>query len=450
MAALVAVAGRGSARFAVSGTASAEAGKKRAGIGLWFLRIAGIALLAWVLWNVGWHDSVTLLDESRITGEIVGEIPRTVDPPQDVALRLADGTVRTFRTTELRVVRVEDAAYPDVSEGILRIVGKSDKWKLALGALMFGAISHFGVWRWWILLRAVGVRVSFWTAHRLTFIGFFFNNVVPGATGGDVVKAVYVARGAQRRAPAVMTVLLDRLLGLLALALIAFAVVLTRLDETAYRQLSWFVFAFLGAAAFFAFVFLSRRARAVLRIETIVAKLPGGGLLGKIDQAIFEWRSKRRVLQWALLLSFANQLGIQVMMWTLAAGLHITTRSGEPVPIPDLMVVLPVAFIVSAIPAMPGGWGVREAAFAFWFHYVGVDRGPAVALSIVNGLVQLLWSVPGGAYFLAGRAAGEFTESAADVEANAESIVGASGAVSGAGSDAAGDAAGEDRATPSG
>ena len=46
-------------------------------------------------------------------------------------------------------------------------------------------------------LRAIGVRLSFWNAHRLTFIGFFFNNVVPGATGGDVVKAVYVARTAR-------------------------------------------------------------------------------------------------------------------------------------------------------------------------------------------------------------------------------------------------------------
>lgn len=383
---------------------------KKTGLGLWLLRVAGIALLVYVLWNVGWHDSVTLLDKTQVTGEIVGEIPRAVEPPGEVTLRLADGSLRTFGTAELQVVRVEDSAYPDVSEGVLRLVERSDKWKLALGALLFGLISQFGVWRWWILLRAIGVRLTFWTAHRLTFIGFFFNNVVPSATGGDVVKAVYVARGAQRRAPAVMTVLLDRLLGLLALALIAFAVILTKLEEKAYRELSWFVFLFLGGAALFAFVFMSRRARALLRIETIVSKLPGGGILAKIDQAIFEWRAKRKALQWALLLSFANQLGIQVMMWTLADGLHMTTRSGDPVPVLDFMVVLPVAFIVSAIPAMPGGWGVREAAFAFWFHFVGVDRGPAVALSILNGLVALLWSVPGGVYFLIGRAAGEFRE----------------------------------------
>jgi uncharacterized membrane protein YbhN (UPF0104 family) len=72
------------------------------------------------------------------------------------------------------------------------------------------------------------------------------------------------------------------------------------------------------------------------------------------------------------------------------------------------MVVLPVAFIVSAIPAMPGGWGVREAAFAVCLHFVGVDRGPAIALSVLAGLVQLVWSLPGGVYFLLGRAAGEF------------------------------------------
>ena len=37
-------------------------------------------------------------------------------------------------------------------------------------------------------LRDQGIRISFWAAHRLTYIGFFFNNVIPGATGGGAAR----------------------------------------------------------------------------------------------------------------------------------------------------------------------------------------------------------------------------------------------------------------------
>ena len=78
------------------------------------------------------------------------------------------------------------------------------------------------------------------------------------------------------------------------------------------------------------------------------------------------------------------------------------------------MVVLPVAFIVSALPMLPGGWGVREAAFAECFGYVGVARNPAIALSVLSGMTQLFWSLLGGVYFMIDRGAGVAPVSSAE------------------------------------
>lgn len=380
----------------------------------WLLRLVGLALLAFVVSRVDWRDSVVLPDGTVVPGEIVGDVPRGESPDDVVTLRVEGGAERPFRTADLAQDELGGDRFPRVNEGIFRIVRKSEPWLLLAGLVLFGFIAQVGVWRWQLLLRAQGIPLSFRQAHRLTFIGFFFNNVVPGPTGGDLIKAVYVARGTDRRAAAVMTVLVDRVLGLLALALIALGSLLTQLDNPAYRELSRFVFGFIALIVVGGVVFFSRRIRAALHIDRILARLPGAATIGKANEAMFAWRAHKGALVVGLLLSFLNQLSIQVMMWIIAAGLHVTTRAGDAVTPVDYMIVLPVAFIASSLPVLPGGWGLRETAFAVCFHFIGVDRNPAVALSVLNGMIGTFWSLLGGVYFLSGRAAGEFRPAPGD------------------------------------
>jgi len=371
------------------------------------MHLFGLALLAFVVWKIQWRDSIVLAapppDGTRRLGEIVGEIPQKWDEGARVAFKDEAGVETSYRRDELRVDAGTGA--PDVDEGLLRIVRRSEKGLLLLGLLIYGTITQIGVTRWWLLLRAQDIRIPYRTAHRLTFLGFFFNNVVPGPTGGDVVKAVYAVKSADahKRAQAVVTVVIDRVVGLLALALIAASVLVFKLEDPRYSELAVFIGLVLGGFVVASVLFFSRRVRALIRFESWSARLPGGALIRKADEAVFLWRNHKRDVVVALLLSFANQLSIQGLMILFAAALHVTTLSGGPVDWTTFMCVLPVAFIVSALPVLPGGWGVREAAFAYCFGLVGVGRNPAIALSVLNGMTQLFWGLLGGVYFLQGR-----------------------------------------------
>ena len=371
------------------------------------LRVAGLALVAYVFcFSVDWRDAVVLRDGTetgtRVVGEIIGEVPRHWDDSAAVAFRRSDdGSEHRYTAAEIQPDRATHV--PDVNEGIVRIVRRSDKVLLLVGLLLYGLITHIGVLRWWLLLRAQDVHVPFRLARRLTFVGFFFNNVVPGPTGGDLVKAVYIARRTERRAEAVVTVVVDRVVGIVALALIAACVLVFRLEDPQYRQLAVFIGLFLGGVVAASMLFFSRRVRSLLRVSSWSAKLPAGELIRRADEAIFRWRNHKRAVVVALLLSLANQLCIQGLMLLFAAGLHVTRSDGTALPWTAYMAVLPVAFIVSALPMLPGGWGIREAAFAICFGYVGVERNPAIALSVLNGVTQMLWSLLGGAFFLVDR-----------------------------------------------
>jgi len=81
---------------------------------------------------------------------------------------------------------------------IKRVLTTQPGW-LAAGGLALGGPILLGAWRWQILLAAQEVKIGYFLALRLTFVGMFFSTFIPGSTGGDLVKAYYVWRAADPR-----------------------------------------------------------------------------------------------------------------------------------------------------------------------------------------------------------------------------------------------------------
>jgi len=67
----------------------------------------------------------------------------------------------------------------------------------------------------------LGVPFRLIDSLRLSFVGTFFNLVIPGAVGGDLVKAAYLARMNLPRTQAIATLLIDRVVGLVGLFYLA-------------------------------------------------------------------------------------------------------------------------------------------------------------------------------------------------------------------------------------
>jgi uncharacterized protein (TIRG00374 family) len=261
-----------------------------------------------------------------------------------------------------------------------------------------------GALRWMLLLRAQGLVVTYWRAFRLTMIGFFFNNVLPGLTGGDIVKAVMIAQDhPEERPAAVGTVIVDRVLGLLVLALMSAAVLVFTYDR--YPQASIAVFGFLGAAALGIVVFFSRRVRSALKLDELAKKLPGASMLKKLDRAFFVYRSQKRTILEAVGLSVISHCGNIGAILCFGLGIGLDQRAGlEGSPVVAYLATVPIILIVSSLPVLPGGWGVGEAAFAYFFRTVGIwNLDLSIGLSVVQRTATLLFSLLGGAFFLTHR-----------------------------------------------
>ncbi|MBI5853508.1 MAG: flippase-like domain-containing protein [Planctomycetes bacterium] len=364
-----------------------------------------VGLFAWIIANIQWRDSIqrTAADESiveRVEGRIVGAWDRAV-------VHLAVGE----ETQEFKIGPIQGGGHIAVAPGLLTYFRQLDLTWFVLGALGYVASMAAASARWWWLLARNGIHVRMRSALRLTWIGVFFNNFVPGQTGGDLVKAVYIVRQSPgRRVAAAMSVVVDRVLGLGSLALLGAVVVLFDVDRFGWLALGiWAVLLAVCAIGVFAF---SRRLRRALGLDALLRRLPEkfAAALMKVDAAVFFYRDhKAGIFVWVVL-GALNHVITVASFFCMGEALRIG------VPPLEYFVLVPIALIGSAVPIAPNGWGVGEALFGKLFGtYAAVHVGPGVpdpeavmrtrgiALSVLYRLHTTLWSLVGGVMLLADR-----------------------------------------------
>src|SRR5207253_1892075 len=126
------------------------------------------------------------------------------------------------------------------------------RW-VGAGILSYVLVEVFAAFRWQILLRVQKIRLSFPRVAGLFFIGMFYNQFLPGGTGGDIIKSYLLLKETpDKKAGALLAVVFDRLIGLVALVAITVTLVSLRFDilskspET--RRLLWILLFLLGSS----------------------------------------------------------------------------------------------------------------------------------------------------------------------------------------------------------
>lgn len=379
-----------------------------------FIKVGvAVGLIAFLLWVVPIEDQLILTgidpeSDRTVTGTLLESTQTGILFETDEGQRLRVELRETEGLDDDKIERIETATGelfytpptdlpPDrlarIESGLLSCVREAQVSFLFLGALMILVGSLIATYRWYLLLMAAELATSFRRAFDLTFIALFFNNIMPGLTGGDLVKAVYIAREHNnRKTEAIITVLLDRILGITGLALVAGIVLPANLDK--YSEVAPWIYGLLLAELVVGCVFFSRRIRRFLRLDAIVARLPLARFLKKIDQAVFLYRYRRKLVFVSLLLSMVVHLFIISGWACMGIGL------GLDVPFISYFAIVPITLIVMALPIAPSGWGVGEMAVIYFWGTQGVSSGRAFALALMYRMGQLAVSLIGGVCLL--------------------------------------------------
>jgi uncharacterized protein (TIRG00374 family) len=255
--------------------------------------------------------------------------------------------------------------------------------------------------KWQVLLRAQGVVVPFGAVLRFIFTGFFFNNFLPANVGGDVMRGYSLARYTDRTADAAVSVIVDRVVGLMAYmttAVIAAIVAVNLTGHEELQQVEWVAIVALAALALGFGVLLSRRLRALIaRVFQIRFLAPLAPLYGRISDAFGAYRFQYKALILAFGIAFVGIACTTLVNWLLSQSM------GGLMSLEAIALFNPLIALVLMIPVSIGGIGVSQAAYPFFFGLAGVPAAHALAVSILMQAIMFLGSLPGAVVWLVGK-----------------------------------------------
>lgn len=249
-----------------------------------------------------------------------------------------------------------------------------------IGVWVLGPVV-LGTWRWWLLLKGAGLECGFARAVFLQLIGFFFNTAMPGAVGGDIVKAIYIVRDQSSpsgKTPAMLSVLLDRIVGLIGLFVMGTIAALMNFDlmmsNTATKHLmNGLGLVMLGSFVFLGLVFVPYKDGKDPFAKILSMQLPGFGVLKGIYNALRSYKDHPRIIFGTIAISVVIQFVFMAFMGFI--GMEMYSHQFDP---RMLAPVFPFGVLVTAVPLAPGGLGVGHAAFEKLFQLVGLPGGANV------------------------------------------------------------------------
>lgn len=265
---------------------------------------------------------------------------------------------------------------------------------LLLGVALAGVENFLGVLRWRLFLRMLHIELPFWKSVQICLVALFCNTFLLGAAGGDFVRAAYLIRRGATKTDALMSVVLDRVSGLLALLLYTIVFAVLSYDWLAQSPIALTML------------------RGVLIYEVVCALLILAGL-------IFAARGHtERLPRWAPFPDFVKRFGHgfaqMAHQWPLslrAAGLSMLMLLGYfgvfyaaahafglPIPFVQMATLVPIVDVISALPISFGGVGVREFVFiSLLGQLLGVSAGMAASISMAGFLLNSSWGLVGAA-----------------------------------------------------
>ena len=244
------------------------------------------------------------------------------------------------------------------------------------------------------LVRLQDISISLWEVVRLTFLGQFFNMVMPSTVGGDLVKAYYVAKHTPKKASVVVSVFVDRMTGVAGLTVMAAIVLVATAagDLGGVEKLRRSAIAVAAAVAAIALAMtflLSGRFRRLFHLQKLYSRLPIAHHISAAGEAARVYARRPGSLARALMITFCGQI-----VWVGSIAM-IGKSLSLPIPWYDYYLYVPLIYIIGAVPIAPGGLGLLEVAYRAFFVTAVVAPGQVLALALIARLAQMFWGLPG-------------------------------------------------------
>lgn len=243
------------------------------------------------------------------------------------------------------------------------------------------------------LLAAQSIQLEYLRVVRLNFIGLFAGNFLPTTIGGDAVKVVLLASTESKKAEAVSTIVVDRIINMAGIGLYLPLVLFSSKTIALGKSTGWFltvIATLIGAvslitASYYIFGKWIHSGHPPAWVNKIL------NFFAETKRIVTTWVKQPKSLLLALLLSFFAILLSFLAGWLLLTqGLKISTYPT------DWIVISVLVYFISLLPISINGWGIQEGSIVVLLTNFGAEPGKALTMAALLRIMTMIISLPGG------------------------------------------------------
>jgi uncharacterized membrane protein YbhN (UPF0104 family) len=267
-----------------------------------------------------------------------------------------------------------------------RLAQLQDEWLLAAVLVLLLQTAMISL-RWHEIAWRCGAPVSLPRIFKFTMIASFFNQTLPSTVGGDAARIWLVAREGAGWAKATYSVLVDRVIGVLVLAVLvvvclpwSFSLIQDPVGRAALLVIGVgcifapviFVALGYGHWDFLERWWLTRHVTEAARIASgVLASARSGSLVGGAS--------------------------LVVHASTVLAAWLAAKSVAAPFELLHALLLVPPVLLIATVPLSIAGWGVRESAMVLAFAYAGLPQSDGLLVSVLIGAAMFAAGLVGGA-----------------------------------------------------
>lgn len=231
--------------------------------------------------------------------------------------------------------------------------------------------------KWWMLVRARGMRVGYWRTFSYYLVGQFYNLFLPTSVGGDVVRSIQMGNFTGRKADALASVFIERYTGVLVLLIIAGLAVLSQLSLISEKLVLVSLLAFFVILSAIAWMIFDPRLYRWVKAVVVTGVPATSGLFTKLDKllAAVHVYADHKV---AILVAVLNSL---VFYFLAVVNVYVTALVfSDNISFTDMLIATPIIMLIMNLPISLGNIGLMEFAYSQIFTLMGYS--PAVGVSV--------------------------------------------------------------------
>ncbi len=260
---------------------------------------------------------------------------------------------------------------------ILASIWQLPAWVLPAAILLYFSGMLANAVRWWILLQAQKIDIPFGEILKIVLVGAFSSNFLPSTIGGDALRIVALLNYTPDKTLSAASVVVDRLLNVLAtltftpLVLLTFGspAALIQIFKNQASQNLW-----LGGPA----------------LPRLLRKI--SGWWGHLWRTFQIWLRHPGTVLSAFGVAWYSILAVFCAVWLIGRGLRME------VSLLQVSGVMTLTYFLTLLPISLNGYGLREVAVTTLYVYLGATTEQAVTLAVVTRFITMLETLPGAVW----------------------------------------------------